>query len=81
MRLREQKKPSFEEYGGLGRTRFEVISEERRELFAILQEYSRTRCVAADLDSKRGFAWVFDELFRKYKELISHLPAVGTVLH
>lgn len=51
---------------------FGVTSEEQRDLFTMLREYSFAHCVAADLDFGRSIARVFDKAFGARKEQLYH---------
>ncbi|KAK4883261.1 hypothetical protein RN001_006580 [Aquatica leii] len=67
-------------YGGSGKARFGVTTEEQQDLFQTQKDYAIAHCVSEDLDMSRGVAVVFKKKFGKLDELRRQQPAVGKVL-
>lgn len=82
--LKDELRPSFDEfmeaYGGTGKARNGITSEEQKDLFCMPGEYSLVHCTSVDLDSRRGIARVFNKKFGRNNDLLSQQPDVGKTL-
>ncbi|POS82547.1 hypothetical protein EPUL_004988, partial [Erysiphe pulchra] len=82
--VKEQEEMSFERfmanYGGTGRARFGITTEQQQDLFSVPEEYSLAHCVAEDLRMSRGIARVFRKKFGRVPELVDQQPRPGRTL-
>ncbi|XP_050519398.1 uncharacterized protein LOC126893360 [Diabrotica virgifera virgifera] len=75
---------TFEEfmgaYGGTGKARHGVTTEEKRDLLALPDDYSLAHTIPASIKDARGLASAFRRKFGRVAELQCQLPAPGKAL-
>ncbi|CAH1099250.1 unnamed protein product [Psylliodes chrysocephalus] len=66
-------------YGGTGKARNGVTTEQQQDLLAVSKEYQLVHSTSANIKDARGLASVFRKTFGRLPELQDQLPALGSI--